>query len=312
MMTAATDRSSPRRFSLNRWSGCVGGVLLGMIDTTSLRWLGVTATLNGYDASLLLAAYFGLSFAGLGFLAGWIAEGRRRERVQAADLAALRGRLGQSEKLAVLGQLATAIAHEVRNPLAVIRSAAQDLGEAPRTADAAARACQFIVEETDRLAHVVNALLAFARPMTVVPRPTALTELCDRATLLAHSTLETKAVRLVRGTVPAVVIAADADLLCQVLLGLLANGADAAGAGGEVTLDARAVDGHIEVAVSDTGPGIPRELRERIFEPFFTTRVHGTGLGLAVAKQIVEAHGGRIAVGERVGGGARVTVEVPA
>jgi two-component system sensor histidine kinase HydH len=260
----------------------------------------------------LLAVYFGAAFAALGLLAGWIAEGRRRERGQATDMAALRARLGQSEKLAVLGQLATAIAHEVRNPLAVIRSAAQDLGEAPGTAGTAPRTCRFIVEETDRLAHVVNALLAFARPIAVAPRPTLLPDLCDRATLLARDAFDTKAVRLVRGTVPAVLITADPDLLCQVLLGLLDNGADAAGAGGEVTIDARTVDGQVEMAVSDTGPGIPSALRERVFEPFFTTRPHGTGLGLAVAKQIVEAHGGRIAVGDRVGGGARFTVAVPA
>jgi signal transduction histidine kinase len=97
-----------------------------------------------------------------------------------------------------------------------------------------------------------------------------------------------------------------------VLLGLLANATEAVPAGGEVALQARAVDGAVEIDVADSGPGIPPELRERIFEPFFTTRTRGTGLGLAIARQIVEAHVGRIEVGDRPGGGARFTVRLPA
>ena len=312
MMSTASIQTTARLPEFSRWWGLAGGVLLSVFDMVSLRWLGAAPTLNGRDASVFFALYFGSSIALSGFLAGWIAEGRRRERVQAEALTALRARLGQSEKLAVLGQLATAIAHEVRNPLAVIRSAAQDLGEAPRAAAAGVQTCRFIVEETDRLSHVVDALLAFARPVAVVPRATGLAEICERVTLLAQEELRAKAVRLVHGEIPAVSIDADPDLLCQVLLGLLSNGADAAGAGGEVTIDARAIDGRVEVAVSDTGPGIPLALRERIFEPFFTTRQRGTGLGLAVAKQIIEAHGGQIAVDDGRGGGARFTIQVPA
>jgi len=99
---------------------------------------------------------------------------------------------------------------------------------------------------------------------------------------------------------------------CQVLLGLLANAAEAAPSGGEVALAATAADGAVEIAVTDSGPGVPPELRGRIFEPFFTTRPRGTGLGLAVARHIVEAHGGRLDVGERAGGGARFTLRLPA
>ena len=96
------------------------------------------------------------------------------------------------------------------------------------------------------------------------------------------------------------------------LLGLLANAVEAAPAGGEVGLAARAADARtVEIDVADCGPGVPPELRERVFEPFFTTRPRGTGLGLAVARQIVEAHGGTIAVGDRAGGGARFTLRLP-
>ncbi len=138
-------------------------------------------------------------------------------------------------------------------------------------------------------------------------------QLFDRALLLAREELDGKALR-VRRDEPAALpeVRADGDLICQVLLGLLANAAAAAPSGGEVALAAAAADGAVEIAVADSGPGVPVELRARIFEPFFTTRPHGTGLGLAVARHIVEAHGGRIEVGERTGGGARFTLRLPA
>jgi signal transduction histidine kinase len=82
-------------------------------------------------------------------------------------------------------------------------------------------------------------------------------------------------------------------------------------AGGVVEIAARADGGEVELAVADSGPGVPPELRERIFEPFFTTRTHGVGLGLAVARHIATLHGGRIAVGERTEGGARFALRVP-
>ena len=307
-------------FRRARWWGAAGGALLGAIDTATLVRLGVAFQMNGRDVTWLVAAFFGSSFTLLGYLVGWAVEARRREghaavviRAQTEAIGAARARVAQSEKLAALGQLAAAIAHEVRNPLAVIRSAAQGLAEARTPADAEAeRASAFIMAEIDRLANIVNSLLAFARPLHVEPRSVSPGELFDRAVLLATEELTAKHIRLARDESAALPAAwADPDLLCQVLLGLLANAAEAVPAGGEITLGARMSDGAVELAVDDSGPGVPQELRERIFEPFFTTRPRGTGLGLAVAKEIVEAHGGHIGVGERPGGGARFTVRLP-
>jgi two-component system, NtrC family, sensor kinase len=92
---------------------------------------------------------------------------------------------------------------------------------------------------------------------------------------------------------------------------LLVNAVEAVGRNGAISLDARDRDGAVEIEVADSGPGVPAELRTRIFEPFFTTRARGTGLGLPIARQIVEAHGGKLDVGERRGGGACFTVRLP-
>jgi len=304
-----------------RWWGAAAGIVLAVADTLTITALGVRFELNGHPAGALVTAWFGSSWTLLGFLIGYVVEGRRRDRRQAETIraqteaiAATRARLAESEKLAALGQLAAAVAHEVRSPLAVIRSAAQGLAESlPRDDEEARRAYSFITAEIDRLGNVVNSLLAFTRPLRVEARPVSVHQLFDRALLLAREELDGKALR-VRRDEPAALpeVRADGDLICQVLLGLLANAAAAAPSGGEVALAATAADGAVEIAVADSGPGVPAELRARIFEPFFTTRPHGTGLGLAVARHIVEAHGGRIEVGERTGGGARFTLRLPA
>jgi signal transduction histidine kinase len=303
-----------------RWWGLLVGAGMGALDLVGTLALGIRFEMNGSDVTLLVLGMYGGTFAVLGLLFGLVLEARRRDRGTAAiiaqqmeTVATTRARLAQSEKLAALGQLAAAIAHEVRNALGVIRSAAQGLNESLPASDAdAQRACSFITAEIDRLGSVVSSLLSFARPPRLAPRPVGVGALFDQALLLARPDLEAKEVRVVRhddATTP--LVRADSDLVVQVLLGLLANAADAVPRGGEVTLDARAADGVVELAVADSGPGIPEPLRGRVFEPFFTTRDKGTGLGLAVARQIIEAHAGRIEVGERPGGGARFRISLP-
>src|SRR5215471_11826151 len=145
-----------------RWWGCIAGVAGGVFDTAALSFLGVSFAVNGWDARPLIAAYFGASFAILGYLLGALVESQRRERratalvqAQTEAIAAARTRLAQSEKLAALGQLAASVAHEVRNPLGVMRSAAQTLQELAPPGDGNAQASEFIITEIDRLANVV-------------------------------------------------------------------------------------------------------------------------------------------------------------
>lgn len=319
--SSTVERSTPTPFIRRlRWWGAGGGLVLGVIDTFSMRAFGVSFQLNGAEAGWLVAGYFSCSFALLGYLLGYVAEQRRRDhekaaviRAQLEALDAARSRLAQSEKLATLGQLAAAIAHEVRNPLAVIRSAAQSVGETLPDDDAARRSCSFITAEIDRLTSVTSTLLAFARPLHLEPHPVAVGAVFDQALLLAAADLAAKNIAVeqrVATGVPAV--QADADLLSQVILGLLGNAAAVMPNGGHVVLDARANGAGVEIAVADDGPGVPADLRARIFEPFFTTRPRGTGLGLAVARQIVHAHGGTIAVGDNANGGARFVLTLPA
>lgn len=310
----ATDRAPGPRW---RWWGGVAGIASGLVDTLGLRALGVSLEVNGNDVMPAVALFFAGSFALLGYLLGYLLEQRRSERAMAdlvqrqlADLAALRDRLAQSEKLAALGQLAAAIAHEVRNPLGVIRSAAQGIGESLTTGDRdTRRACTFITDEIDRLNGVITALLAFARPLKLDRRPTSVAAMLERATQLVVRDLAGKQLDLrMHRPDAALLVEADADLVIQALVDLLLNAAAVSPQGADIEVDTR-VDAHaVTIAVVDHGPGVPAELRERIFEPFFTTKSEGTGLGLAVARQIAAAHGGRLLVEAAASGGSRFTL----
>lgn len=304
-----------------RWQGLGLGLLAGFVDMGGTMMLGVRFEAGGADVTWLGLSFYAVSFAGIGYLIGLVLEGRRRERrsaqviqEQLQTMDATRARLAQSEKLAALGQLAAAVAHEVRNAFAVIRSSAQGITETLSPSDDEGReSCSFIVAEIDRLTNVVNSLLSFARPLRLAPRPVRVAELLDHAQMLSRQEFDAKQIRLVRDEAESLPpIEADSDLVVQVLLDLLSNAAQATPPGSEVHLDAAVENGGVQIAVADAGPGVPEDLRTRIFEPFFTTRDKGTGLGLAVARQIVEAHHGRIAVRRAPAGGARFEISLPA
>ncbi len=281
------------------------GFSTGVFDAVLLRSLGLVFTVGSHDATAIVGLYFGISFAGLGLLLGYVIAGRRRDaeanRTIAAQLTALQAaqeRLAQSEKLAALGQLAASIAHEVRNPLAVIRSATQELAEtAPSDANQVTQASRFVLEEIDRLNNVISSLLTFARPPQLNAKRIDLTDILTRAIDLSNHQLRAKHIRVdVEATCREAQLYGDPDLLTQAFVGLLSNAASVVPPDGRVTVAARRQDAAVEVDITDSGPGVPVELRKRIFEPFFTTRSEGTGLGLAIIRQIIEAHAGSIQV----------------
>ena len=175
---------------------------------------------------------------------------------------------GIVKRLATIGERVTAVAHEVRNPLAILRSTLQNLEEEAGSADDVRRSCAFLRDEIDRLGRVTGSILGLARP--VVPRPGRVRagELFDRVKLLSPLEVREKELRLeIRDASGGAEIDADGDLLGQALLGLVTNAAQAAPERGRVALEAHASRGEIALSVSDNGPGIPPADRERISRP---------------------------------------------
>ncbi len=222
--------------------------------------------------------------------------------------------LVRTSKMAMLGELAAVLAHEVRTPLGILRSSAQILRRDPGLAPEGRELMAFIESETERLNRLVSTMLDTARPRPPAPMPCDVHELLRRcaqmhdlrreADGLAHPTLLDLA-----ATRP--VVSVDAEQLMQLVFNLLNNASQAAGPTGRVELSTFDDPAGLCIACADDGPGIPPALAERMFDPFVTGRDGGIGLGLAVVRQVVAAHHGDIQVGRSAWGGARFVVRLP-
>jgi two-component system sensor histidine kinase HydH len=275
-----------------RWDlvGLAAGAALGLGDLALFLALGIDMRLAGRDATVGVSLLLTATYAAFGLVIGRLVQARRT--IQEQQRAAL-----QNEKLAAIGRLAAGVAHEVRNPLGVIRASASMLEESFAPGAEGQRACEFIRDEIDRLNGLITALLTFGRPTEPRVRPVVLERVIERALGLAGEELRRRDIvveHAAEATLPAV--PADPDLLAQVVLGLLTNAAEALGGAGRIVVRTGVGGDAVRLEIADSGPGIPPEHAGQVFEPFFTTKPTGTGLGLAMAARIVGAHGGTIEV----------------
>jgi len=226
------------------------------------------------------------------------------------EIRSMQEQLARSRRLAALGRMAAAIAHEIRNPLGTLRGFAQYFGTMG-TDEAAREYSTLMIGEVDRLNGIISSLLQFARPREpefAVFRPE---ELLDKATQLLEADLGDNHITIRReGRCPAS-MEGDSDLLLQVLLNLIKNAIQASEPGSVIVLGCEQDDTNVHITVSDQGTGMDPKQREQMFDPFFTTRKNGTGLGLAVSHQIVEQHHGVFEVRSRPGQGTTIIVTLP-
>jgi len=225
----------------------------------------------------------------------------------------------RSERLAALGQLSAGLAHEIRNPLGVIKGSSEMLTQKLGTADPlSAELAGYISSEVNRLSALVSRFLDFARPLHAEPHPQVITAILDRA-------LKSVAERWTGGSVEvSYKYAKDLPLaqldegLCeQVFVNLVQNAYEAMGSkGGCLRVEVSPTESNgrrgIEVRIEDTGPGIPLDLREQIFNPFFTTKDNGVGLGLSIVSKIMDEHQGSIRVEDIQGHGTCFVLFFPA
>lgn len=226
------------------------------------------------------------------------------------ELADAHEQLVRQERLAAIGQLASTIGHELRNPLGVLNNAVYllrgDLGDAP--SDAAKRHLATAEREVSAATVIVSDLLEFARQRDPVIGDVDLAGLINE--VLAVLPPPT-GVEVTADVNPSVTARADRDQLRQLLLNLVSNAYQSMPEGGHVTVGAMTGGGVVRIWVTDTGEGIPNDVRKRLFEPFFTTKARGVGLGLAVCGRVAEAHHGEIAVESTVGEGSTFRVTLP-
>ncbi len=224
----------------------------------------------------------------------------------------------RSERLAALGQLSAGLAHEIRNPLGVIKGSAEMLNQKLHASDPlAGELAGYISSEVNRLSALVSRFLDFARPLQTELRPQEVSSLLDRALETVAEQWRGGKVRVERAyqaDLPRVLL--DEDLCEQALLNLVQNAFEAMGSeGGTLRVEATAAQANgrpgVQLRLKDTGPGIPEELREQIFNPFVTTKKTGVGLGLSIVSKIIDEHHGSIRVESAPGQGACFVIFFP-
>ena len=296
-----------------------GGVLLVAALGDALYLAdSLAARHSSYNSAVLLQiGIFGIVALGSGLIAARLRRAEHGREQMAAELAAFRLREAdierlhtRAERLEAVAELSASLAHEIKNPLASIRSAAELLAKTPNVEDT--RTLTTLVQrESDRLSRLLSEFLDFARTGITRAKRIDLRDVAAQAAALVDKNpgkAEGVHVKTVFPSSPLVVVGDD-DLLHRAIFNLLLNAAQASPPGGEVRMEGGELSPHqlppdrgsfgrgaVMLKVSDSGSGIPKEIRDRLFEPFVTTKEHGSGLGLSIVHRAIESHHGFVLV----------------
>ncbi len=224
----------------------------------------------------------------------------------------LKERLSRAEKLSALGEMTAGISHEIRNPLGIIRSSAELLKKRLSSLDPSNTIPEIIVEESNRLNNIITDFINYARPKNPNLSPCRVEEVVEKNITFLASQMKNQGYRIdsrFHNHLPEIM--ADSSMLYQSFLNILINAMQAMPDGGTISIEIGATDNVVSLFFDDEGPGIPADIMEKLWDPFFTTKEKGTGLGLGIVKNIIEAHGGSIQIINRKPRGARVVIELP-
>ncbi len=218
---------------------------------------------------------------------------------------ALEEEIRQIEKLGMMGELGVEVAHEIRNPLTIIKMLLHPLKESN------AKDVEIIEGEIDRINRIITQFLDYARPKDSEPQYIDINRVLNNALSLVEHRLSRRKIALEKDISPLSLINADPDKMGQVFLNLFLNSIDAMSAGGSLRISTRENSNSVSIEISDNGSGVPPEIKGKIFEPFITTKSGGLGLGLSVVHRIIEQHKGEIKVASEPEVGTSFTIILP-
>jgi signal transduction histidine kinase len=224
----------------------------------------------------------------------------------------LEEKLHHSEKLASLGEMVSAVSHEIKNPLGIIMSTAEMLQKKTEGQNALGRLSSIIQDESQRLNGIVNEFLNFAKPQVPRLEPLEIREVMEK--IADHLTLSAEKQNVIiykHFDSPKERVLLDSQLFYQAVLNVMMNALQAMNEGGTLKVGTRYQQKGVWVVIEDSGEGMDPEQMNRIFDPFFTTKDQGSGLGLSIVKNIMESHRGNIQVDSEKGKGTRVSLYFP-
>lgn len=262
---------------------------------------------------IILAASFASSLVLFSVLYVIIRRAARTIAARAEEKERLERELHQNEKLASMGRTVASIAHEIRNPLGIIRSTAELLLKRSQAqSDPHSRLLGAIYEESKRLSQTVNDFLDYARPRAPQKTRVDLAQVLDQALTFMERELSDHKVRVLFTAPEKNMVLGDKDLIYRAVYNVLANAMQAMPNGGEIHITTRQSSDKISLTVRDTGPGIDKNVIDKLVDPFFTTKDTGTGLGLSIVNSIVLSHNGHLHIGNHPRGGAEICLTFPA
>jgi signal transduction histidine kinase len=235
-----------------------------------------------------------------------IIEQRALERLR------LKEQLNRAAHLSSLGEMAAVISHEIRNPLGIIRSSAELLKKKVSKLDPDNAIPDIVIEESNRLNNIITDFLTYARPRLPTLSPCRVEDILEKNLTFLSSQMAEKGHSVTKNIADNLpMVTADADMLYQAFLNIFINSIQAMPDGGHIDIKVQSLNDTLEVIITDEGCGVPPEILEKVWDPFFTTKEKGTGLGLGIVKNIVDAHGGDIKIESTSGSGARFIIRLP-
>jgi two-component system sensor histidine kinase HydH len=310
--------------------GLAGGTLSGLLITFLI--LPFMMRMHAMDPSTLYTQWVEIGLINvIGWLTGFLSQQERRAKrkykhalkiqkglveelkQEGQERERLEEEIRQTERLTALGHMSAGLAHEIRNPLGIMKVSIQLLAKEKADDSVVTEYCCVLLEECERLNRLVSEFLSFARPNEPVRERTELGKILDEGVILIQPALRQHHIELkqARNQVDEKEVEVDLDQMKQVILNILLNAIDAQGEGGVIQLEGVRQGAFVGFAVSDEGSGIPSDVMPYIYDPFFTTKEKGTGLGLSVVHRILDQHAGKIATANRKDRGVRVEILLP-
>nr|WP_085929348.1 ATP-binding protein [Desulfosporosinus orientis] len=243
---------------------------------------------------------------------GQVAQAVNRMAESLSEKERLEDQLRQSEHLIALGRLATGVAHELRNPIGIIKTLVELMKQEYSQMTGIEEYTKAIDEQVDRQDMVIQELLDFGRPTKVAIKECSINDLIMGVLSFSAAMLRKQKVRVhlqLENSLSKIL--ADTEKLKQVFVNIIVNAAEAMLSGGDLTIATKQTEDMIIISLTDTGEGIPEDDMQRIFDPFYTTKEAGTGLGLSISYQSIKLHGGIIEVESTLNEGTTFTIKLP-